>query len=161
MSAKRLRNGDTEPLAYIRERVIVDEQTGCWNWQKARNPKRGYGVFRYRGKARLTHRVAYAASRGLDERALPFICHSRDNPHCTNPGHLFAGTAQDNSDDAVSKGRMAHGSKHWRSRLCADDVREIRTRIRTGETHAAIAALFGVSSSVISEIGTHRAWRSE
>lgn len=35
--------------------------------------------------------------------------HTCDTPGCVNPRHLFAGTAQDNTDDMIAKGRHAPG----------------------------------------------------
>src|ERR1700756_3845016 len=34
--------------------------------------------------------------------------HTCDNSRCINPDHLFKGTAQDNTDDMISKGRKVN-----------------------------------------------------
>jgi DNA-binding transcriptional regulator YiaG len=53
---------------------------------------------------------------------------------------------------------VAHGTLHWRSVLDERDVQEIRKRVTLGEVQAEVARLFGVSSSVVSEISTGKAW---
>lgn len=40
------------------------------------------------------------------------ICHRCDNPECTNPDHLFAGTQKDNMMDCSAKGRVNPRSLH-------------------------------------------------
>jgi hypothetical protein len=35
-----------------------------------------------------------------------YILHACDNPFCINPDHLYAGTAKDNTQDAILKGRF-------------------------------------------------------
>lgn len=42
--------------------------------------------------------------------------HSCDNPKCINLDHLFAGTAQDNTDDMIAKGRKVDDSDVGRRR---------------------------------------------
>ena len=77
----------------------------CWEWRAARMWK-GYGHF---GVARdlvvRAHRFAWEVSRGpIPNGAM--VLHRCDNPACCNPAHLFLGTARDNTDDMVAKGRM-------------------------------------------------------
>jgi hypothetical protein len=71
----------------------------CWIWIAGKYAQ-GYG--QYRGKK--AHRVAYEFSVGPIPKG-KMVLHKCDNPACVNPNHLFIGTAQDNMDDKMSKGR--------------------------------------------------------
>lgn len=92
---------------------------GCWLWQGTML-QQGYGCFKIAGKMYKAHRVAYLyAVNSIPEGLV--LCHSCDVRHCVRPGHLFVGTHQDNSNDAVSKGRQAKGERHG-SRLHPEKV---------------------------------------
>lgn len=85
----------------------VDKSGGdnaCWSWTGALY-RNGYGSVYLRPKLYLrTRRVAYELTHGEIPDGL-YICHRCDNPPCCNPAHLFAGTAKDNFEDMVKKGR--------------------------------------------------------
>lgn len=92
------------------ERVNIT--SNCWLWIGHLNKKRGgYGYFKSRGKIWRAHRLSYEIHYGSFDKSLD-VCHKCDNPPCVNPNHLFLGTAKDNCQDTVRKGRTKRGSEH-------------------------------------------------
>jgi len=83
----------------------VVKAVGCWKWTGAKHPF-GYGMIRAGGtKEKITaSRASWLVHFG-DIPAGMYVCHKCDNPECTNPEHLFLGTATDNSLDKESKER--------------------------------------------------------
>jgi hypothetical protein len=95
----------------------VKKSEGCWEWTAATNG-RGYGQF-YVGNGRRTspHRYSWEL---YNRKPVPeglYVCHHCDNPRCVKPHHLFLGTAQDNTDDMVAKGRARGPAKKYRSEV--------------------------------------------
>jgi hypothetical protein len=89
---------------------VFKHPNGCWLWQGTQNGH-GYGWFTWRdGKGGTAHRAAWRLFKGPIPTGL-FVCHMCDTPECVNPDHLWVGTAQDNSDDQVRKGRSARNPK--------------------------------------------------
>lgn len=103
-----------------------------------------------------------------------------------NPAHLFLGTQKDNIQDAISKERMASGTrshnrrnhilklltqskpevsghpqargeKHGHSKLTESEVRELRYLGLT-MTHKQLAEKFGISQTTISNILSWKLW---
>lgn len=86
----------------------------CWPWKKGCNTG-GYGLYSVRNSAEqyektgraftqvLAHRVVAGIVRQLDPE--DYVLHKCDNPPCCNPNHLMIGTAVDNMQDAIAKGR--------------------------------------------------------
>jgi predicted DNA-binding protein YlxM (UPF0122 family) len=81
------------------EKRYVKKESGCWEWVGV-TAKNGYG--RFWGNF-LAHRVSYALYKECPKGF--FVCHKCDNPPCVNPDHLFLGTAKQNTQDMISKGR--------------------------------------------------------
>lgn len=114
-----------------------DSATGCWNWRGNRHQKSGYGKIRWKGKTTLVHRLSAHFYFGLDLTSKLLVMHHCDNPSCFNPKHLFIGTAQDNMDDKVAKGRWrGNPNQPWTHcskghPLTAENT-WIRNRIRNG-----------------------------
>jgi len=114
------------PLDRFRRKYRVVADTGCWEWTGCRDgaprngsdPRGSYGRFALDGYHMMpAHRASYELFRGPIPDGM-FVCHHCDNPPCVNPAHLFLGTAQDNADDTVRKGRSWHQrGDNWSPRL--------------------------------------------
>ena len=153
----------------------VDKRTSseCWLWTGA--TASGYGSFRFLqdGHARMmgAHCVAYILAYGTI-RASYDICHSCDTRLCVNPAHLWEGTPHDNIQDAVTKGRMAAGDRHYlrknpsrvegshnpQAKIQEADVPIIRALAQAGCTHKSLSLRYGVSRSAVSMIIERRTW---
>lgn len=92
----------TPPEERFHSRYSVDE-SGCWIWQGA-TTNAGYGKIAVHGTLILSHRFSWELHHGPIPEGL-YVCHHCDNPQCVNPDHLFVGTAQDNVNDMMAKGR--------------------------------------------------------
>ena len=148
----------------------VTKTPGCWLWRAGKD-RDGYGLFRFDGKQKRAHRLAYAVLVGPPGKAL--VCHKCDNPPCVRPTHLFLGTNGDNIRDAVAKGRMEFqkdpsaaskragcGEANGRAKLTCKSVREIRRRLMAGETTVSLGKEYRVSQVLVSLIKRDRIWRN-
>ena len=137
---------------------------GCWEWTARRTPA-GYGQIgsgtRKDGQV-YAHRVSYELFYGPLADGL-YVCHHCDNPPCVNPGHLFAGTPKDNSQDALRKGRlhppMLHGQDAAPAVLRETQAVAIIERRSSGELLRVLAEEFGVTETTISNIARGRTWK--
>ena len=140
--------------------VVKRSDKSCWAWDGNKS-KQGYGKISIFGDAHLAHRISYELFKGPIPESM-MVCHSCDNPECTNPEHLFLGTAQTNMSDKISKGRhkgAKRGGDHHLSKLSEFDVKRIR-RIyaQGGVTQYQLADQFNVSQPEISMIVTFKKW---
>lgn len=83
-------------------RYVVDESTGCWNWQGGINSN-GYGVYHLNGKLVTAHRLVYERERGSIPDGLE-LDHECKNRRCVNPDHLTPRTKQDHSLTEARRG---------------------------------------------------------
>lgn len=76
---------------------------------------------------------------------------------CVNPRHLRWATPVENQSDKVAHGTTYRGERHWSAKLTEVEVKEIRALLGT-MSQAAIARLYGVDPSAVSEIKSGKTW---
>jgi hypothetical protein len=140
----------------------VRKTDSCWLWQAGKDQK-GYGVFTYQGRTLGAHRFS-AQIAGLNPQGL-MVCHHCDEPSCVRPDHLFLGSARDNNQDKIRKGRHIYGQRHPLAKLSADQVREIRQRLEQYVPRSRpsllgqLAREYSVDVSTIKGIRRGEKWR--
>ena len=133
---------------------ISYSDSDCWIWKGARNSG-GYGHLTISGVTRTANRVSWEEHEGPIPEGL-YVLHRCDNRACINPKHLFLGTAKDNTQDAISKGRLNKvGEAHHNNKLTAAQVAAIRT---SSKSYAEIAEEFRISKSHVSSIRNFQRW---
>jgi hypothetical protein len=110
-----------------------------------------YGSMYVHGVKVLAHRLSYALHIGPIPRG-QMVCHKCDTPSCVNPDHLFAGTARDNTLDAIAKGRMKlvcnKKSKGRPTRFSRELIAEVRAN-KDGLTERQLCQKYGISKGAI------------
>jgi hypothetical protein len=95
--------------------VRVCERTGCWLW-RGHKDKKGYGQFKFRGRAVWAHRLSYANFRHKLRSSKEVDHRSRcKNPSCVNPDHLRSLT---HGRNLALVNRERERESRWRERCC-------------------------------------------
>jgi hypothetical protein len=147
---------------FVLDRILsrsIKRHNGCVEYQG--NWKHAYGLISItingKRKSVPAHRALWMAAH--DRFDLPKavqIRHKCDNPRCVNEQHLLEGTAKQNMQDCIERGRKAKSYKlHTRYRIHADDkILAIRNAI--GNTKD-IAIQYGISISYVSKLRNMKA----
>jgi hypothetical protein len=147
-------SGSTPDEFWSRVRRGDPEQ--CWPWLKADGSEATwYGNKLWLGRQQLAHRIAYMLTYGTMP---PLLMHSCDNPPCCNPAHLRPGSHKTNALERKERGRGAAGSRHGNAVLTDDQVKEIRKLYDSGERRSKIVEAYGISRSMVYNIGRRTHW---
>lgn len=149
--------------------IIPSDQHACWDWSGNKDTN-GYGRL-YRDPRQspfYAHRLSYQIYRGAIPSGME-VCHSCDNPSCTNPHHLFLGTHKDNVHDMIKKGRARgkglSGEANPSAILTWEKVNKIRAeysgRYKGGMTLKKLAEKYDVHFSTIGLIIQGKIWREK
>lgn len=146
-------NNNTLPARFWAK---VRKLDGCWEWTGATH-RQGYGLIKTMTGMSRAHRVSYELNVGPIGDGL-MVRHVCDTPSCVNPAHLLLGTARDNAQDRVVRGRSAdrRGEKHPLAKLSRLEVAQIRMPGLTGKE---VAEIFDVSQASVSLIRNNKHWR--
>jgi hypothetical protein len=159
------------------EKYEIVPWSGCWLWTGSTMANGGYGKITYHQgdqKQMGAHRVSWLLHKGPIPEGL-WVLHRCDVPACVNPEHLFLGTAKENIEDCIRKGRnktrpktgrkprvyirkgrpIQIGEDNHNVRLSWDIVRDIRTHRLT---KAEFARVYGVSFKAVWNIWNFKAW---
>lgn len=128
------------------QKVGKGTPTECWEWRGALH--RGYARF-WLGDNKLVYasRFSWELHNGPIPEGL-LVCHHCDNSTCVNPAHLFLGTAKENSQDAVKKGRSATGS----NRLSDNHHAAIMAMLKLCIPQVRIAEVLEISPKTVRRI---------
>jgi hypothetical protein len=136
----------------------VNKTESCWIFTgKCRS--RQYAIFNWKHNdktyGRSAHRLAWELINGEIPPKLQ-LCHDcpgGDNPKCCNPDHLFPGTAKQNEQDKLRKGRhraMLHPESYDAAKVISDDdvvlLRELHAR--GGWSERTLGQRFGISPAL-------------
>lgn len=124
-------------------RWLVEEKTGCWIWQRARQK---YGHYKYEGKVHNAHRSVYLQLRGVIPEGLQ-LDHLCRNKLCVNPDHMEMVSAAEN---------MRRSSV---TKLTKNDVIVIRQERANGTPLLVLAKRFHVTSCTICDVAKRRSWK--
>ena len=108
-----MRFGDRRLPDRFWAKVSVDDTTGCWLWQGARNKRSGYGSVAdpVKGSSGYAHRFAYRELVGPIPEGLVIdhLCRVR---HCVNPDHMEPVTSGENVLRGISPAAMQKRQTH-------------------------------------------------
>lgn len=133
----------------------IEKTSHCWNWFGAVYPN-GYGAFRV-GREGYAHRISWEIHRGK----IPYkmnVLHHCDNRKCVNPEHLFIGTAKDNAQDCIRKGRFPMGERTYCSKLTEKEIKEIRD-LYPMFFQREIGRIYGIGQSQVGRIIKKIRWK--
>jgi hypothetical protein len=126
----------------------------CWEWRGGRHSA-GYGEFKRGGLGRA-HRYSFALHYGEIPDGL-HVLHKCDNPGCVNPGHLYAGTHQQNMRDMGMSGAQK-GERNPRNIITQKTALAILSMFAVGRRQKDIAAECVTSVGVVRSIANRKTW---
>ncbi len=143
----------------------IDKTDTCW-LSKYRIQEKGYTSTSVGSKIYKFHRVMLLWSdqtkiTEFNDTKNWLACHKCRNRHCVNPDHLYWGTPQDNSNDAIKEGTQVFGERCFRAKLTEIQVKEIRAKYANGNiTQRQLSIEYGVNPSAINNIINGRRWNT-
>lgn len=140
---------------HLLQQAVVTENY-CWLITSGRPVGIGYRRIRADHKDWYIHALADFVERGLAPKGT-VLRHTCDRPNCFNPKHILRGSHADNIADKVSKKRHCFGEKHYRSKLSAEQVAEIRA---SSQTTTELSLIYGISRGGIHNIRNGRSWQT-
>lgn len=136
---------------FLRNVIKGENENDCWGW-KGYKDTNGYPQLSDKGKEKMGSRISYTIFNGGIGEDL-CVCHSCDNPICTNPKHLWLGTHLENMRDRDLKGRR-------KTKINLIIANKIREEYKQGlYTYNTIADKYGIKQGTVGDILHNRIWK--
>lgn len=149
-----------KPLVSRRLRHLLDHMwDDCPKWPFGRSAKGGYGRLTYDGRMTFAHRVVCEMVHGPAPTPKHQAAHNCGKGYegCFGAKCVQWKTPEENSADRIEHGTYVAGERHYRAKLNADQVQEIRLLIGRAQ-QKDLAARYGVTRGTISDIQRGRSW---
>ena len=152
---ERLRSMTIED--YVRMRVEIIEEGGCWEWHGASNGK-GFPMMWWRGKILAVRRALMKIPKGK------YAQMSCKNEKCVCPDHIKvvekATYLRGRKMTAIALMNLTRGRRRAsNTKLTIEKAREIRRRLNEGEKAVTLAIEVGVDKETVSQIKRGLIWR--
>ena len=167
---RRKRQDGVRTLLDLRERCVIDQETGCWLWRGAMSRGRGQPTSRVwlpsdakaegAGTVMVAARAAWILA-GKPLQAGQVVWRSQcTRSDCINPHHGAAGTRPEMHAAFVADGRLRGdpwravvNAKNRRSTILpVEKVRAAEAMFAAGATHKEVRAALGMSSETAARI---------
>lgn len=125
-------------VRYLQRCIRTD--SGCLEWPGGKDIGK-YGRVSIDNKQTPLHRAVWIFHNGPIPENYE-ICHTCDNPSCSEINHLFCGTRKDNVQDMINKGRGRTYGKTYLTNKQRESVIELA---KQGHKYKDISPLFGIS----------------
>jgi ribosomal protein S27AE len=95
----------------------------CWPWLAKAKNHGDYGILRVAGRNYVATHISWMIAHGRRVPKGKIVRHKCDNPKCVNPAHLQLGTARQNMQDCIDRGRFRpRGCRNPEERLRRDQI---------------------------------------
>ena len=138
----------------------VERKDGCWGWNSFIDST-GSGQIGSRNHIISAYRLSWLIHKGSIPKGL-MVLHKCHNRACTNPAHLYTGTAKDNTRDMLiaERGKFNQQSSK-RTKLTLDQAKEIKLLLAITElSQYEIAKKFNVGRGTVQDIKRNKMWRN-
>jgi len=139
--------------AFLRAHVAHDGDD-CLLWPHRLND-RGYGLAVVGGVQRTASRWMCVLAHGEPPKGKNSAAHNCGNPACVNPQHLRWASHAENCADRKTHGTENIGERHGKTRLTAQDVKDIRA---APPDLVTLARKYGMNKHSISKIRSGKRW---
>lgn len=123
--------------SYKKPGTVCFLECNCWVNDKISKDRSGRAKIKYKGKVCLLYRVYYSIAIGPINPGMDLL-HLCDNTGCFMLEHLEEGTAKDNADQCVRRGRNTLATKPKRPRHKIEDPCDLEGILAWAKDHSII-----------------------